>query len=115
MVSANRRGELEREQQFLLGVSPEELYPDIKAPKDEILMIQGVIDAWFYENGQVILVDYKTDRLRVGEEGMLEKRYGGQIAQYARALQMITGKRVKEAWIYSFSLKKSIRIPMKDT
>lgn len=112
MVLAEKKGELKREQQFLLGVSPKELYPDIKAPEDEILMIQGVIDAWFYENGNIILVDYKTDRVNAGEEQLLEKRYGGQIFQYARALQMITGRKVKEAWIYSFSLKRPIPIFM---
>lgn len=110
MVNAYRRGELKREQQFLLGVAPEKLYPEIKAPKGEILMIQGVIDAWFYEEDNLILVDYKTDRVKQGEENLLEKRYGEQLFQYARALFMITGKEVKEAWIYSFSLKQPLRI-----
>ena len=110
MVNAYRRGELKREQQFLLGVAPEKLYPEIKAPKGEILMIQGVIDAWFYEEDNLILVDYKTDRVEQGEENLLEKRYGEQLFQYARALFMITGKEVKEAWIYSFSLKQPLRI-----
>lgn len=110
MVNAAREGCLNREQQFLLGVSPEELYPGIRGPKDEILMIQGVIDAWFYEEGDVVLVDYKTDRVEKGEEALLLERYGVQIAQYERALRMITKRAVRETWIYSFALKKPLLV-----
>ena len=110
MVKAAVHGTLKREQQFLLGVSPSQLYPDIKAPEDEILMIQGVIDAWFEENGKLILVDYKTDRVEEGNEAVLLNRYGVQIFQYERALRMITGKEVGEAWIYSFSLRRGVKV-----
>lgn len=32
--------------------------------KDETILVQGIIDAYFTEDGEIVLVDYKTDRVR---------------------------------------------------
>ena len=70
--------------------------------------MQGIIDAYFLEGDEIVLVDYKTDRVRRGEEQKLVDLYQTQLEDYAQALQRMTGRRVKEKYIYSFTLKKEI-------
>ena len=69
-------------------------------------MVQGIIDMYFEEEDGLVIVDYKTDAVKTAEE--LVKRYKLQLDLYARALEQITGKKVKEKWIYSFALGKEI-------
>lgn len=67
---------------------------------DERILIQGVIDAFFEEDNQLILVDYKTDY--VDNPEILRRRYQAQLVCYKRALEQMTGKMVRENYIYSF-------------
>ncbi len=63
------------------------------ADSDERILIQGIIDAYMEEEGQLVLVDYKTDFLKEGQESVLSDRYGIQMEYYRRALEQITAKR----------------------
>ena len=72
--------------------------------------MQGVIDACFPDGDGLVLADYKTDRIHEGEESLLAARYSGQLKSYAAALTRLTGKPVREIWIYSFALGKAIGI-----
>ena len=92
----------------MLGVGAEELYPDTKCASGEQLLVQGIIDVYFEEPDGLVVLDYKTDRVRTKEE--LIQRYQSQLDYYARALSQITGKTVKEKIIYSFTLGKEIRV-----
>ena len=76
---------------------------------EEPVLIQGVIDAWFEEEGTIILLDFKTDHVKQEEE--LIQRYHRQFSLYADALQSICQKPVAEQYIWSFSLNRAIRIP----
>lgn len=67
-------------------------------------LLQGVIDCAFEEDGAWVLVDYKTDRIE--DEGAFRERYALQIDWYARALERITGKTVREKYLYALSLGK---------
>ena len=71
-----------------------------------------IIDAWFEEKDGLVIVDYKTDRVKEGEEQTLLDHYQVQLQYYARALSQITGKRVKEAVIYSLTIQKEINVPI---
>ena len=106
MAAASGRGELFREQPFVLGVEADAVNPAF--PHEEIMLVQGIIDAFFEEDGELILVDYKTDRVAGAQE--LRDRYQIQLDLYARALQQITGKRVREKLIYSVSLRETISL-----
>ena len=53
-------------------------------------------------------MDYKTDCVRRGEEQKLIERYHVQLEDYAEALERMTGRKVKERYIYSFALGKEI-------
>ncbi len=106
MGEAFRRGELVREKPFMMGVSAREL--DDKFPENEMVLVQGIIDAWFIEDGEIVLLDYKTDR--VDEEETLIRRYKLQLELYKRALEAATNKKVKEVYIYSFDLGSVIKL-----
>ena len=75
-------------------------------------LIQGIIDLYFEEDGEFVLVDYKTDRVMKGEAGEKElvKRYAIQLDYYEKALTQLTGKNVKEKIIYSFALGKELSV-----
>ena len=97
---------LYKERQFMMGIPATELsknYPD-----GEIMLIQGVIDAWFEEKDGLVLIDYKTDNIKTLSE--LVARYKIQIDYYTRALERMTHKRVIERHLYSFKLGKSVII-----
>ncbi len=106
MIAADRKGCLYREQPFVLGVSAEEINPDW--PSEEMIFVQGIIDAFFYEHDQVVLVDYKTDYVTKGAE--LGERYHVQIEQYTNALERVTGRKVEESYLWSFRLGEAVRM-----
>ncbi len=106
MGEAFRRGELMREKPFMMGVPASELDP--KFPSKEMVLVQGIIDAWFIEGDELVLLDYKTDRVK--DEKTLTDRYSIQLELYKRALEAATLKKVKEVYIYSFELGKVISL-----
>jgi ATP-dependent helicase/nuclease subunit A len=69
---------------------------------EEKPFVQGIADMFFYEDGEIILVDYKTNRNTAGNE--LVRQYKKQLEIYARAIEEMTGVKVREKWIYSFEL-----------
>ena len=72
----------------------------------EKVILQGIIDAFIMEEEGIILVDYKTDRVKDGEE--LRNRYQKQIDLYSEALEQILGKKVQRRVLYSFSLGEEV-------
>ena len=71
------------------------------------MIVQGMIDCAFREGDGWILLDYKTDRIRDEQEFVEE--YRPQLEWYALALRELTGKPVKECWLYSLSVDKAFR------
>lgn len=107
MRRAEEYGKLHKESQFVMGIPARQMD---EADSDEPVLIQGIIDAWFEEEDGIVLVDYKTDRVGEGEEQVLLDRYQIQLVYYAQALTQITGKKVKESFIYSLTLQKQISV-----
>ena len=105
MRKAAMEKKLYREQPFVIQRSAS-LIDD--SWQDETILVQGIIDAYFIEDGKIILVDYKTDRVRKGQEQKLIDLYHVQLEDYAEALERMTGMKVKEKFIYSFTLQKEI-------
>ena len=68
------------------------------------------MDAYFAEDGKLVIVDYKTDCVRSEKE--LIDRYHVQLDYYAQALERLTGMQVAEKIIYSFTLGKEITLPL---
>jgi len=104
MKKASRMKKLHREQPFVLGVPEKELYPE--SAGEDICLIQGIIDVFFEEEDGMVLVDYKTDRVKDSQE--LVRRYKVQIDCYAEALSRLTKTSVKEKLIYSFALDETV-------
>lgn len=99
-----------REKKFTVEVPIEKMYPDISDGFGENVMIMGIIDCAFLERGEWVLVDYKTDRVKTGEE--LKERYYSQLSAYKYALEMITPYKVREVYLYSFALSTPIKLEM---
>lgn len=109
-TKANAEGRGFREKPFIIGCPVRTIFPEIRTVRseDERVMIQGIIDMYFEEADGFVVVDYKTDRVR--EAQTLADRYRIQLDLYAEALETITGKKVKEKWIWSFELDRSVRL-----
>ena len=103
LVNAKR---IERELPFSMLFEGKRVYDTLE--DGENLFLQGIIDTAFEEDGEWVLVDYKTDRVKSGED--LIKRYKIQMDLYKEALQRLTGMPVKASYIYSFRLHDAIII-----
>lgn len=102
MWRAQEQGLLYREQPFVLGIDAKRLDPDL--PEGEKVLIQGIIDVFFIEDGEIVLLDYKTDVIDSMEA--LWNRYNVQIQYYEEALTKLMQMPVKERILYSFYLEK---------
>jgi len=126
-AKAYKENTLYREQHFMQEVEYEKLFPEDGAVGEVIeeateettdeavssnasgvekVILQGIIDAFIMEDDSIILVDYKTDRVKDGEE--LRNRYQKQIDLYSEALEQILGKKVRRRVLYSFSLGEEV-------
>ena len=99
MIQAAKEKELYTEQPFVMGRPADEIEHD---GSNTMVLIQGIIDAFFIEKDGIVLIDYKTDRVKTKEE--LIRRYRKQLELYQEALEQNLGKKVKEKIIYSFAL-----------
>ena len=105
-AKAYKENTLYREQHFMQEVEYEKLFPEDGGDNVEKVILQGIIDAFLMEEDGIILVDYKTDRVKDGEE--LRNRYQKQIDLYSEALEQILGKKVRRRVLYSFSLGEEV-------
>ena len=105
-AKAYKENTLYREQHFMQEVEYEKLFPEDGGDNVEKVILQGIIDAFIMKEEGIILVDYKTDRVKDGEE--LRNRYQKQIDLYSEALEQILGKKVKRRVLYSFSLGEEV-------
>ncbi|MGN0241078.1 MAG: helicase-exonuclease AddAB subunit AddA [Candidatus Weimeria sp.] len=115
MQQASENNELYREQAFVAGDSPELFFNDLSMePSDEPfsdqVIVQGIIDAFFIENGKIVLIDYKTDFVKTEEE--LKIKYTKQLQIYQLALERGLELPVGEMYLYSFALGKTVPVPI---
>jgi ATP-dependent helicase/nuclease subunit A len=103
MSLAEKEGRLYKEKQFVMGIPAREMGA---GESDELVVIQGIIDAYMEEEGELVVVDYKTDRVHSVKP--LLDRYKQQLEYYGRALEQMTGKKVKERVIYSLEMQREI-------
>jgi len=106
MALADKEGKLFKEQPFVMAVNAGRVDP--KFPKGESMLIQGIIDAYYERQGEIYLMDYKTDRVNKKED--LIQRYQTQLDYYKEALEKLTGKKVAGIYIYSYHFLESIAI-----
>ena len=106
-----------REQRFNLRLCAADFATDRKlraALADEHILVQGVIDCFFYdEKGNITLVDYKTDRLHGGRaeaERELREKHARQLGYYATAVEALCGKPPARVLLYSLALGSTVAL-----
>lgn len=102
MHNAAMNNKLFKERKFVVGFPVKENAPQV--------VVQGIIDAYFEEDGKLVLLDYKTDKIKAGQENVLVDRYYTQLDYYKRTLEKLTGMEVAEVYLYSFALDKEIKM-----
>lgn len=95
-----------KEFSFTASLPVREFYPDVT--EDEEILIEGVVDCAFEENGKLIILDFKTDRAASPEE--LREHYSAQLNTYRKCMAKVTGLPVEETVIYSFRFGKEIKV-----
>jgi ATP-dependent helicase/nuclease subunit A len=95
---------IHRETAFTIEIKCSEAIKDFAGSTacDETMLLQGVIDCWFETEDGLVLLDYKTDYVPAGRSEIIRDRYRVQIDYYTKALEKITGKKVKERYLYLF-------------
>jgi ATP-dependent helicase/nuclease subunit A len=106
LIKAEKENRIYKEAQFMIGVPMSEMEADVDS--DELVLVQGIIDLYLEEEDGLVVLDYKTDYVEHGKEDVLVKRYQPQLLWYKRALEQMTGKKVKETLIYSFGVSKTL-------
>lgn len=99
-----------REQRYNLSESASK-YFDSHEAKGQSLLVQGVIDC-FFENaeGEIVLIDFKTDRVNKKDGAqILRERHTPQLELYAKAVELMTKKKLARAYVYSFALEREIQ------
>ncbi|MEY8000285.1 helicase-exonuclease AddAB subunit AddA [Clostridium sp. Mt-5] len=101
---------LYREVPFYMEIDSSEIYKEL--PQEiygsEKVLVQGIIDCYFQEKNELVLVDYKTDYVESVEK--IKEKYRIQIYYYARALEKLTGKRVKNKYLYLFYSDNTLEV-----
>lgn len=90
-----RSSHIEREFPFYAEIEGSEIDKNLSG----VVGIQGRIDACFEENGELVVIDYKTDFDINAEKDAYEK----QVKIYAKILPMLLGKSVSQTYLYSFT------------
>lgn len=104
-------GVIHRELPFYINVKVTEVKDSIpKELENEEVRLQGIIDLFFEENDEIILIDYKTDYIEKNAEEEMNRKYKVQLDYYTDALERITGKKVVSRYLYLFYLEREIEI-----
>ena len=85
-----------------------EYRPDGFDEGEEMPFVQGIADLYFIEDGEIVLVDYKTNKNT--DPAVLREEYEGQLRIYAKALERMTARRVKECYLWAFTAKTAIKV-----
>jgi len=100
---------IHREVPFNMVIKAHEVLEGM-AESDEELLLQGVIDLYFQEGDELVLVDYKTDYISPENRSELIQQYSIQLQLYKTALERILGQKVKESYLYLFHTEEEVRL-----
>ncbi len=108
IAGMDRAGKLYKEIPFTVGLPPSKVWPTQN--QEEMVILQGVVDLCGETEDGLWLFDYKTDRVREGQEGLLLDQYQMQMLYYKTALEQVFHKKVSKGYLYSFALQKYLEI-----
>ncbi|MDD3654145.1 MAG: helicase-exonuclease AddAB subunit AddA [Desulfotomaculaceae bacterium] len=98
-----------RELPFTMALPVKNVYPAISEKSGKLVLVQGVIDCLVDEDDGLLLLDYKTDRISKDQQEQLDLQYCDQLNLYSNAVESILKRRVKEKYLYFFSLGKDVK------
>ena len=78
--------------------------------ENESVMLRGVIDLYFEEDDGLVILDYKTDFVDKNNKKEIIHKYKKQIEIYADVLSKLTGKKVKEKYLYLFGIDEQVKV-----
>ena len=100
--------EYHKEEPFYINIPANNV---MNVSANENILVQGIIDLYFVDkNDKLILLDYKTDFAKPGDEEILIERHKPQLMLYKEALENGLNRKVDKVLIYSTSLAKEIII-----
>ena len=99
--------QVEREYRFSL-LRPVRDFSSLDA--DDSVLLQGVVDCFFEEDGELVVVDFKTDHVSCAQLDERAEYYRPQLEAYSMALTRVMGKKVKEKVLYFFSAGEEVRL-----
>ncbi len=99
---------VKREVPFVIKKNADEIIASLD--KNDVILIQGIIDCYFYEDDQVVIIDYKTDEIEGGNLEPVKDEYKLQILSYKEAVEKITEKKVKGCYLYLFDIGQAVEI-----
>ena len=98
-----------REKKFAALFPAKFFYPELTGEAaEEKIVVQGIADCVFVEDGELVIADYKTDT-GVDAEALLD-RYSAQLEIYREALSQALGMPVKETLLYSFFMNSTVKV-----
>ena len=98
---------VKRETPFVIKKQANDIIKNLN--EDDNILIQGIIDCYFYEGDDIVVIDYKTDVVNNNVD-VLKRQYETQILAYKEALEKLTNKVVKECYLYLFDNNMQIQI-----
>ncbi|WP_455542260.1 helicase-exonuclease AddAB subunit AddA [Intestinibacter sp.] len=108
---------VKREQKIYTQIKMNEIYLNDEIFKNnretyenESVMLRGVIDLYFEEDDGLVILDYKTDWIDENNKKEIIHRYKKQLELYAEVLSILTGKKIKEKYLYLFSIDEQVKI-----
>lgn len=111
LAAAEAAGTLRREFRFSLLCPAETFFP---GAGDEQVLLQGVVDAWFETKDGLVIVDYKTDRIRPEDVPARTAYYAAQLRAYAGAMARITARPVCRRVLYFLHCGRTSEVPDPD-
>lgn len=97
-----------REYRFAVKIKASDIYDSLPKSSKEEILLQGAVDCAYVENAKIVIIDYKTDKVKSMQE--LKDRYQNQLKLYSYAMKISTGIDVARCVIYSFTLNDIIEI-----
>ena len=108
---ANKSEKLFKEKAIDYNIKLKNLFKDENIEEDEKIMVVGIIDLFFEnENGEIILLDYKTDYVTKENLEEVKSRYKVQLDLYKSAIEDISGKKVAKKGLYLFGINEFVEI-----
>lgn len=100
--------DVKREVPFVIKKKAHEIISSLN--NEDVILIQGIIDCYFLEGEEAVIIDYKTDEVSRGGIEALKEEYSPQILSYKEAVEKITGRNVKECFLYLFDIGEAVKI-----